>query len=282
MTPLQEFHWGMRTLRMLFKIIAHDIFSANYRKGIGYYVVTIVWLITITFYVSTILLDHDFYGVQLCFTFAAMLTGTSQVCYCSLPYSIQSSSLQSDTFRLQITYKYIILRDLQQLNPIIEFFEEIYAQNSQPNSKYYAVCKRFAAITTMTVKASFVMYSLTSVFITLSGNFEWVATGHFRPCMYIYIPRVHAYDAQQYVWLMAYNYVMAVACFLLIPPGDMLFFIIFANVPLAPALMQGQLQEFEDTLTRNGAKGFGDDGQNGMDIKQRMLEYIKLLDKYNR
>lgn len=80
MTPLQEYHRGLRIVRILFQVIAHDIFSKDYRKGIGYYLVSIVWLITLSFYVLTILLDHEYYEVALCFTFAGMLTGTSQVC----------------------------------------------------------------------------------------------------------------------------------------------------------------------------------------------------------
>lgn len=79
MTPLQEFHRGLRMLRVLFKIICHDIFDKNYHKGIGYYMVSGIWLITVSIYVLTIFLDYDYYGVQLSFTFVAMWTGTSQV-----------------------------------------------------------------------------------------------------------------------------------------------------------------------------------------------------------
>lgn len=172
----------------------------------------------------------------------------------------------------QITYKYIILDDLQQLNPIINFFDDIYAKNSLPSDKHYAICKRYASITTMTIKVGIVLYSMTSVMITLSGNFEWVATGYFRPAMYIYLPHIHEYSRHAYMWLMAYNYVMAVACFLLIPPGDMLFFIVFANVPMAPAVMQGQLEEFEVALDR---------GRND-EVRTRMLQFIQMLDRYNR
>lgn len=61
--------------------------------------------------------------------------------------------------------------------------------------------------------------------------------------------------------------------YLIAPAGDMLFYVIFANVPLVSSIIQGQLNELEEVLEQPQTKLLA--------IKYRLLQYLQMHHKYN-
>lgn len=91
--------------------------------------------------------------------------------------------------------------------------------------------------------------------------------------MYLYFPGIHEYSIEMFALLSAFNYAMVVISFLTIPPGDMLFFVIFANISMMPSIIRGQLQEL--------AKALQEKKSNVVEIRHRIVEYIQMKRRYN-
>lgn len=123
----------------------------------------------------------------------------------------------------------------------------------------------------MVIKIGYGIYSVS--LIILSGVVEMILTGVIKPCLNIYVPGIYDYSTIGFSLLMAYNYLIAVTSFLTTPIGDMLFFIIFANIPMVPKVIQGQLDEMRDKLETNSG--------SLKEIKYRIMQYILMHQNYN-
>lgn len=150
--------------------------------------------------------------------------------------------------------RYYNLSDLQHLRPIIEFIADIHAKNSQPTAEYYGICQRFARISKLTVQMGLAMYSAAILVIALPGTVATILTGVHKPSLAIYFPGIHDYSSEMTVLLFIFNHVMVGICFLTIPAGEMLFFVIFANIPMVPAIIKRHLDELETVLERKKRK----------------------------
>lgn len=171
----------------------------------------------------------------------------------------------------KVSSKFYLLRDLQNIIPVTAFLADIYEKNSKPGGKYYDRCRQFARISELVIKIGYTIYSVS--LIILSGIVEMLVTGVVKPCLNIYVPGVHDYTTAAFITLMAYNYLIVITSFLTTPIGDMLFFIIFANVPIVPMVIQGQLDELRDKLeTETGSLA---------EIKYRIMQYILMHQSYN-
>lgn len=170
-----------------------------------------------------------------------------------------------------MSLKFYLLRDLQNIIPVTEFIADIYKKNSDPAAKYHRACQRYARISELVIKIGYGIYSISLV--VLSGVPELILTGEIKPCLNIYIPGIYAYSTTGYILIMAYNYYVVYISFLTTPIGDMLFFIIFANIPMAPVVIRGQLDELRDRLETNMASMKA--------IKFRIMQYILMHHDYN-
>lgn len=159
--------------------------------------------------------------------------------------------------------------------PIIEFFKDIYRKNSSTNAKYYAVCKRYSRISKLTVQIGMLCYSAWVTVITLSGALECLLTGVLKPFMKIYFPGVYEgeYSTGFFILLLMFNVSMSLISYVTTPTGDMLFFAIFANVPMVPHIIQGQLDELAEVLEKKQP--------TLKEIKYRMYQYLVMHKRYN-
>lgn len=270
MQPIDEFRWSLSIVRKLFKIISQDIFDVNHRNGYIFYVILAFWLITDYFYLSTILDDQ--YEMIIRFNCVSMLFGAIQVniYLIKTDIPIKSNNISRTS---QATFKYYLLQDLKQLIPIIEFIADMYEKNSAKTSKYYGICRQYARITKLTVKIGISLYFAAMAIITLSGTFESIIRNIRKPSMVIYFPGIHEYSTEMFATLCAYNYAMVVISFLTVLQGDMLFFVIFANVPMVPSIIRGQLEELTNVLQEKNL--------NVVDIKRRIQQYFQMHRRFN-
>lgn len=78
MKPIEEFDWTFRAMQNIFQIIAHaNIFQANYRYGLRYYVILLSYLTLIICYISSIVDQKRDFSIR--FAAAALLFGSIQV-----------------------------------------------------------------------------------------------------------------------------------------------------------------------------------------------------------
>lgn len=156
---------------------------------------------------------------------------------------------------------------------VTEFIADIYAKNSEPKSQYYGICAQFARISKLTTQIGLTVNVVTIAVITLSGSIETIITGVYKPTLYIYFPIGNANSTEMTAFSFAFNHSMAVACIFAIPPGELLFFIIFANMPMIPAIVRGHFQRLTEVLQRKDL--------NVLDVKRRIVQYIRMQLKYN-
>jgi hypothetical protein len=167
------------------------------------------------------------------------------------------------------------MQDLHHLYPTIEFIADIYEKNSQPTSQYYEICQQFARISKLVVKVSLSIYIVTLTVTALLGTCETLLTGNYKPTMVIYFPGIHEYSTQMMVVSLTVNHLMVVVSLLSIPPGDIFFFILFANMPMVPAVIKGHFDELTRKLEHTGKV------VNVMEVKRRIVQYIGMQRRYN-
>lgn len=159
--------------------------------------------------------------------------------------------------------------------PIIEFFRDIYRKNSNVESTHYDTCKKYSRISNLTVNIGLLCYSAWVTVITLSGALECILTGVLKPFMKIYFPGYYEgqYSTGVFIILLLFNVSMSLISYVTTPTGDMLFFAIFANVPMVPSIIQGQLDELTAVLENKQA--------TIKEVKYRMYQYMMMHMRYN-
>lgn len=73
-----KYQWTLRTLRHFFKLIGQDVFEQNYRYGLTFYVITLIWITYAIGYASTVF-DSKHYDFTLRFSCVALFIGGIQV-----------------------------------------------------------------------------------------------------------------------------------------------------------------------------------------------------------
>lgn len=165
------------------------------------------------------------------------------------------------------------MRDLQQLLPIIRFFDDIYQKNSMPSDRYYNLCQKFAQYTRLCVIIGHSYFFVMGVIIGFSGTVDTFTTGIYQPSMYMYLPYVHEHTIWTNILMTIHNAGASTFCVVNIAFSDVLFYVIFTNFPLIPRVFAGQLEEFEQALLTEGT--------TIRDVRYRFLQCILMQNKFN-
>lgn len=209
-------------------------------------------------------------------------------CFCFLIGSIQVSDYCAEWIKatritkfwrkistvLQITAKYVLFHDLQNLLPIVAFLSDLYEKNSEPTSQYYKICQRFGRITKLTIKVGFGFYIAGTTLTFIPSILEAIIMGVYMPPMVIYCPRIlDCFSTGITVSLFIFNLIMAAVVSITICPGDVMFFVMFANVPMITLIIRGHLEGLTVALEQKKV--------NVGVIKHRMAQYIRMQRRYN-
>lgn len=163
--------------------------------------------------------------------------------------------------------------DLRRMMKLIEFFGDIYRKNNDPCSTYYNTCKHYARTTELTIKIAGSGYFGIVIILSLSGVFESVIRGVWKQPMIIYFPGIYEYSTIQFALLIAFNVIMIVVCFVTLPVVDMLFFLMFANVPMVPTIIKQHLNSLDE--------GIENSRFSPREIKHRLVLYHLMHKSYN-
>lgn len=102
---------------------------------------------------------------------------------------------------------------------------------------------------------------------------EYFRTGELKPCYNAYFPGIYEYSGvTKALWLL-YNYSIAVLAAFSATPGDLLFIITFAHIPMVASIMTGHLQELDTVLADRRA--------SERDIKRGLIQYLFMHRKLN-
>lgn len=177
----------------------------------------------------------------------------------------------------QVLIKYCMLSDLHRLRSLFEFLKTVYEQNSWPNSRYFETCKKYSRISRLTLIIGFSLYSFIFAQIVLFGIYESVRREEPTAFLFIFFPYIYNTTLTIYVLDLLYNTIAYLTCVVTVPPGDLVFFIIFANVPLIATIMSCQLNELSRKLKAHDELQSISDEQ----IRQYLLNYVWMHRKYN-
>lgn len=177
----------------------------------------------------------------------------------------------------QIVIKYIWMQQLRALIPNMDFIADIYRKNSVSSSKYYAICKRFARRSRQVMVYAYGLYSIGYIMFYMVAAYDMWRSNGVTQIAHIYIPHVHVYSTIGLVFLFIINSSVVAFCVLSVPPLDLLFFLIFGNVPLVSAIMRQQMDELTELLRLKRPRLSCDIRF----IKRHFLHYIRIHHKYN-
>lgn len=171
--------------------------------------------------------------------------------------------------------KYILLADLIPLITIIEDAKDIYQKNSNPKCEIYAICKKYARISELTVKFGLTIYCSWVLVESSTSTYDWIITGIRKPALSIYFPGVYEYSHSGFILLSLYNYIIVAICAVLTPSGDLLLFLVFANVPLISADIQTYVNKFDVIMESTDSR------DKILMVKKSLIEYHLMHKKYN-
>lgn len=159
---------------------------------------------------------------------------------------------------------------------ISKFIETIYEKNQNPSSRHYEACVKYSRISETTLKIGFSLYYFIVITVTLSGATESLVTGTKRQTMNVYFPCIQQskYYDELYALQTIFNYLMSAISFITIPPSDMFFFFVFANISFVSTVICRQIDEFEERLDNHVL--------TKLEIKKRFLQYLHMHQEYNR
>lgn len=177
----------------------------------------------------------------------------------------------------QITIKYIWMQKLRVLLPNLKFFDDIYRKNSSPSSAYYVICSRFARRSRNIIFYSYTLNVSLYGVLFIGGAFDmWRHNGKTQ-ILHLYIPGVYVYSSLSNVFLTILNTLALAMVAVCAIPLDMLYFLVFSNVSLAPAIARLQMEEMTALLRTRRPLFTGDVHF----IKRHFLHYIRVHHKYN-
>lgn len=120
-------------------------------------------------------------------------------------------------------------------------------------------------------------YSVNYFNFFLGGLYDvWTSNGNSQ-IVQLYIPGVHSYSRFGYVLLTIINSAALALGGICISPPDMLFYLVFVNVPLVAAIVRRQMDELTALLRTQRCVVGGDITI----VKRHFLHYISIYHKYN-
>lgn len=165
------------------------------------------------------------------------------------------------------------MRDLTQLMPIFNFIEDIYRKNSASDTKYYKICQYYGNISARTVQIMYTLYFYSILLMGASGAYESYCSGELKPTLLIYLPGIDDRSTCYMLLLVIFNYAIAVMSLISSPLNDALFFVLFANIPMIPKIIEGQLNELNERQE--------DRMVSRKEIRSRMWQYFLMHSAYN-
>lgn len=271
-SPLQDFKWNIRLLRMFFKLIFQDIFDRNYRYGFGFAVMVLAWLSIVANYVYTMAV-YESSGSLILLEFAYMC-GTFQVSRPlngnNHPETDQNLNMDNLYFSCKTLIKYALMRYMQPLLDILEYAERIYGKYDTGEER--ALCERFARLTQILLKSWIAAYVCMIGIGTSPLIIEYFSTGRLTPCMHAYFVGVRQYSNELFFILNCYNCAMMVLLVLTLVPIDGLIYVTFANVPLVSLVIRLFWHAYGSELEQNP--------QEAYKVKQRLVIAITMIKDY--
>lgn len=176
----------------------------------------------------------------------------------------------------QLTIKYIWMRKLRALRPNLEFFADIYRNNSESSSKYYAVCCRFARRSRRIILYAFSFYMYLYVVATMTALYDLWRSNGTENLVHLYIPGYYVSSWYEVTLLTILNFMVVLLTFCCIPPVDLFFYLVFGNVPLVAAIVRSQMDEFSALFRSNRVE------HDIIFVKRHFLAHIRIHHEYNQ
>lgn len=178
----------------------------------------------------------------------------------------------------KVNIRYTWLPKLMTLLPMVEFFADFYRNNSSPADRYYAICTRFAKISwRIVVTATAAIECIWGSFL-LMALLECLRRGEMVPVLLSFIPGVYELLPIGNIFVHLFNYAELLSLMILEPACDLLFFVLFGNIPMVPAILQQQMQELSTILL---ATMVPDADVDVAEIKRRFLHFVDIHRCYN-
>lgn len=164
--------------------------------------------------------------------------------------------------------------------PTLEFFADIYRQNSNPNDAYYSICQRYAHFTYKLVQIGHIGFLSSPIMAALLGCYQcWQSHGQSQ-IHHVYFPGIRADESMYLIGsLTVVNIVLTVLIALCIAPPDILFFLTFGNVPVVPAILRQIVDEVNVWLRQH--RPIDRSTADVVFIKRRFLQFVAIHQKYN-
>lgn len=272
-TPYADYRRAMRLLRWTFRLAAQDIFQPNFRRSPLMYAITTLWLFAVCSYIVTTF--DGYYENAIRFTAASLMFGSPQVSVdiakCNARINVLFFFFVA-LFVLQVTTKYYLLGNLGALFEISDHIGEIHRSNETPAATYHAIARKYSQRTRTIVEWSCMFYYGSLVFYGLMGAVAAYMAEQTRPIVMVYLPGVHEYGGHMLAIMIGINVLLATTVVLVMPPGDILFFVIFDTMPMIAEIVQQQTDEYSKML-RDGDRAH---------VRQYFMRYIDTYQKYNR
>lgn len=246
--PLQEFQESWKFISAYYNFIGQNILAEKFYRSKNCYTIFLLVLILISFLAIDLMFTDDL-GDAIRVIQACMLVGL-----------------------VQLSIKFYWLKDLHVLRQTIAFLENIYRVNSQPTDSCYGICCRYARITELMIQLIAASNMGIVVFANLSALVESFLT--MTPLHFVFYPFVHEYSLGQLIMLDAFTAIAALSSIVVIPAGDLFFYLVVANFTMIPLIVASQMDELSARLELCQA--------NVMEIKRRLVQYIMIHQEYNR
>lgn len=146
--------------------------------------------------------------------------------------------------------KFYLLRNLTALLELIEHFKNVFRINCMPSDAYYAIAQKYSQRSYAIVVWGLTIFYSSLVFYGAMGGVAAYIAEETRPIVMVYFPFVHEYNGITLAALIVVNILVSITCMLMMPPGDILFFVIFCNFPMISEIVQQQMDEYTISLRR--------------------------------
>lgn len=173
----------------------------------------------------------------------------------------------------QFLFKYIWIPKLQPLVAILEYYGNIYRNNSRATDKYYRICNRTARIMEHVLRATLAAYFGFAAFVHVFNLLDALIMGKREPLTQFYLPRIYEYSGWLYVLVTIYDIGIMINAMMTVMPADLLFFMVTANVSMASVIVQQDMDEFSAKLQTFTMKH--------VDIPRQFIDYIEKHQRFN-
>lgn len=163
---------------------------------------------------------------------------------------------------------------MRPLITIIDSIDNIHKANSRPVDNHYDICNASAKITELVLLVTMTAYIITISLLIIFGIVDAFLLGHRLPLAQHYLPYVYVYDDWLFAVLTLYNICILFVHVISTMPPDSLLFVVTANAPIAPAIVQWHMHTLSAKLRVSRVKHCGE-------VIRMLAEYITMHQKFN-